>query len=1222
MADTQSTQEQARAAFASAVKRVSGGRAKEIAADIEFFINQLSDVQGVSFQRLREELAANPERFISEFGISYEDITSSLSAWNRLAKQYLGTEFFNPATVQTLFGLGGGTREAYSTSQFAEDAGRVKSLLREVESAVEISKTPEAEAQEDVEKEELDKKAEEEKEQRRKRAERSEEESIGPEVQKSEEGAVVPASVGLGAVSSKLQGLVQGDVKIRQEIVRSQQMVLRQLAIAYGVPEKQQDAFIRSLASDLTPIISHELFSMGAADLSSTLKSSSVRYQMYRKVLMRAQQSAQFQAMLGLSLQSFSPAAKGMPIRQINEVANAERANNEISDSLKEAERRGAISGADSVVTGIKQILGQNMNGRQRVLQAKNALVTPDEIVEKIRQAEERLPNKGALTDSDIGVIVQTLQRSQGDILADLRVMLAKGARLTESQIAGIESRLQAYALLGSSTEQANVADFERIFLEGFGREGGVIAARIQRAMGQAGLSWGSLSASYIRAAKMDVVARTGNSAALFSDSTREPSKVLVDQIQKEVYSRGFEASALGMYAPASAIKQQLQQISSGKQASSIARLSGKVSPSSYAGAGSVLLPSTLLSKAVDAKAEPQDRLKSALDFKKQGASNFLAFARTKQNIVEKVESDGFSKETFQEIHWNEKVEYIRSLLVPEVFQEAAVRRGGVGAESVLLREDYELYRRTISEEYLQTIGVEFVVPEMEFLYEIVQETPDVYEFYLPTGQPLEYELEFVPLLLQPDVGVAAAGVGIGAVAGAAALSEGVPAGFDGLRGRLNASRKSFGGELGRIRQRAANKRAMLQNTAVNKKRKLQQRALLMALAAVPGGQALLPLVKAGFVALDKLRKIPGGEKVLRFVENLMSPDKMLKENLRRAFLGAAALGGLALAGALAFFSSIAGYLSLAGKLLGMLGATGMGFLVGNLIVPGIGGLIGAGIGFVGSGLALFGGEIAAGLKSLLPGLFSGAGSLTSQVALVANSAATTAMTGIGSAAQTALAGIKGFFGSIFGSGVGIGFITAPIAGASITVMVTSMHLNQEVLQNAFLTERSALSVGAPMMVGGSGINAPGCWPITGDVLAMENYCDGSGRHSTLNGVYGASIDISVPSGHTVYAPFGGTAIGYSRGTFHGRSYGNAVVLKADNGSTFIFAHLQDDSFEVGKARVVAPGDVLALSDSTGNSSAPHLHYEVIGGDIRNFLPVPNIEACKRIHVVSDCAPK
>ena len=56
-------------------------------------------------------------------------------------------------------------------------------------------------------------------------------------------------------------------------------------------------------------------------------------------------------------------------------------------------------------------------------------------------------------------------------------------------------------------------------------------------------------------------------------------------------------------------------------------------------------------------------------------------------------------------------------------------------------------------------------------------------------------------------------------------------------------------------------------------------------------------------------------------------------------------------------------------------------------------------------------------------------------------------------------------------------------------------------------------------------------------------------------------------------------------------SYGNYVVVSHGSGNTTLYAHLSSRSVSVGQ--YVNQGDVLGITGSTGNSTGPHLHFEI-----------------------------
>lgn len=84
-------------------------------------------------------------------------------------------------------------------------------------------------------------------------------------------------------------------------------------------------------------------------------------------------------------------------------------------------------------------------------------------------------------------------------------------------------------------------------------------------------------------------------------------------------------------------------------------------------------------------------------------------------------------------------------------------------------------------------------------------------------------------------------------------------------------------------------------------------------------------------------------------------------------------------------------------------------------------------------------------------------------------------------------------------------------------------------------------------------------------------------------------LDIVASSGEPVYA----TASGVVSDVILGRKgLGNIVVLKHEGGYVTRYAHLSD--IEVRKGRKVKRGDKIGYVGVSGNSFAPHLHYEVL----------------------------
>lgn len=89
-------------------------------------------------------------------------------------------------------------------------------------------------------------------------------------------------------------------------------------------------------------------------------------------------------------------------------------------------------------------------------------------------------------------------------------------------------------------------------------------------------------------------------------------------------------------------------------------------------------------------------------------------------------------------------------------------------------------------------------------------------------------------------------------------------------------------------------------------------------------------------------------------------------------------------------------------------------------------------------------------------------------------------------------------------------------------------------------------------------------------------------------------MDLAAPAGTPIVAAGGGTV------TFAGPrgGYGNVVILDHGDGTETRYAHQQRLDVTVGQQ--VTGGQQIGTVGSTGNSTGPHLHFEVR----RNGQPV------------------
>ncbi|MFD7631595.1 M23 family metallopeptidase [Streptomyces sp. NPDC059851] len=86
--------------------------------------------------------------------------------------------------------------------------------------------------------------------------------------------------------------------------------------------------------------------------------------------------------------------------------------------------------------------------------------------------------------------------------------------------------------------------------------------------------------------------------------------------------------------------------------------------------------------------------------------------------------------------------------------------------------------------------------------------------------------------------------------------------------------------------------------------------------------------------------------------------------------------------------------------------------------------------------------------------------------------------------------------------------------------------------------------------------------------------------------------DFAVPVGTPVKAVSAGTVVKAGpNGGGDGPAYGNAIVIKHGNSTYSQYAHLSKLQVKIGQK--VAKGSQIGLSGNTGNSTGPHLHFEI-----------------------------
>lgn len=114
-------------------------------------------------------------------------------------------------------------------------------------------------------------------------------------------------------------------------------------------------------------------------------------------------------------------------------------------------------------------------------------------------------------------------------------------------------------------------------------------------------------------------------------------------------------------------------------------------------------------------------------------------------------------------------------------------------------------------------------------------------------------------------------------------------------------------------------------------------------------------------------------------------------------------------------------------------------------------------------------------------------------------------------------------------------------------------------------------------------------YPVHPNSIVTQTFADHVARakaHGWKN--YNGGIDWAIPSGMQVKAAQAGEV---SAVRHDATGYGVHVRVQHESGYLTIYGHLM--SIQVAVGDEVKAGDVLGQSDNTGNSTGPHLHFEL-----------------------------
>jgi len=122
-------------------------------------------------------------------------------------------------------------------------------------------------------------------------------------------------------------------------------------------------------------------------------------------------------------------------------------------------------------------------------------------------------------------------------------------------------------------------------------------------------------------------------------------------------------------------------------------------------------------------------------------------------------------------------------------------------------------------------------------------------------------------------------------------------------------------------------------------------------------------------------------------------------------------------------------------------------------------------------------------------------------------------------------------------------------------------------------------------------LSIPAIWPIDKKNMGGRSIGMFGGRNHPILGVYKmhSGVDLGGKTGEPIYATGNGTVV---TETQRGAGYGKQILIDHGFGYKTRYAHLS--KILVTLDQQVVRGELIGLMGSTGLSTSPHLHYEVV----------------------------
>lgn len=138
-----------------------------------------------------------------------------------------------------------------------------------------------------------------------------------------------------------------------------------------------------------------------------------------------------------------------------------------------------------------------------------------------------------------------------------------------------------------------------------------------------------------------------------------------------------------------------------------------------------------------------------------------------------------------------------------------------------------------------------------------------------------------------------------------------------------------------------------------------------------------------------------------------------------------------------------------------------------------------------------------------------------------------------------------------------------------------------EAIEDELERRSQAIQAALAIYTGGKAPSGRLIWPTSGGTIS-SGFGPRGGRQHT-------GIDIPRPYGTPIYAAADGAVVQVNTG--YGGGYGNYIVIYHGGGISTLYAHNSRNAVSVGQK--VRAGQIIGYVGSTGNSTGPHLHFEV-----------------------------